>query len=168
MEVWIKASVTQEVWTLRLTAPAFRTRDLAYQLKAEQLYQELHWDSNEHFAARFPNFLMVPDQIERLLNISVTGFGDIQSNCVQSPTQVSLWPSNIKNSCSLHWFLPSPVQCTLSSIYSLLTLNFPLHFSEIRRGSALVWTWETAWHKITVLSVTGARSRCQRKSSVAG
>lgn len=80
------------------------------------------------------------------------------------PYPSQLWPSNIENSCSLHWFLPSPVQYMLSSIYSLLTQSFPLHFSEIRRGSALGWTWETALHKINVLSVTVARSRCQRKS----
>lgn len=74
----MKASVSEEVWTFRLTAQAFPTRDLAHHQKPEHLYQELCWESNEHFAARFPSFLMVPDQTERLLNVSMTDFGDIQ------------------------------------------------------------------------------------------
>lgn len=58
---------------------AFPTRDLAYHQKAEHLYQELRWDSNERFAASFPSFLMVPDQTKRLLNVSMTDFGNVQS-----------------------------------------------------------------------------------------
>lgn len=44
-----------------------------------------------------------------------------RSLCTIPTPQVSLWPSNIKNSWSLHWFFPSPVQCMLSSIYSLFS-----------------------------------------------
>lgn len=148
MELWIKASVTSEVWKLRFTHRPFLLEVLRISRRLSICISNYIWG--------VMNILLQVFLIECTLSDPETP--ECFSWCQileRSRTSCTIpYPSQSLTFLHCVFLFFSPLVLALSStyayllprIYSLLPVELPLHCSEIRTGS-VVWTRETACHE---------------------
>lgn len=158
---WIKPS-----WTFRFTAQAFPT--YVYQSEAECVDRELHWESNQHFAVRFPDWWYRFSPGASWIRVR---FWKGSGPHLHFPPQVCLWLSSMSCSCSsVPWLLSSPASMPTYHHASILCSH--QNSCSVQKSGASELSHrperQLGMRKISILLLRAARGRCQIKNWVAG